>query len=274
MARYAISAEGAASMRALAKQLYTEVNSILESSTVLETKIVAAGECLGIYESEILGIVQQGRNTLNASRENILNLAQRILQKADEIDELVSLNWGGTAAATAGVVAGTAGCLSNGAVSLAPTRTSPRDLAASQFGFSKDSEGNMVYDSPNEMNQYLYKTQGSANSSFQGTCGLCSCANILRLSGVNASEADMIAYASQTKDPNSFCGMLCATGYSDPGMNGGTSPKSRQQILDHFGIDSGIFPIAHEADGSISESNLSQIADHVSAGRSCGWTQA
>ena len=99
MARYAISAEGAASMRALAKQLYTEVNSILESSAVLETKIVAAGECLGIYESEILGIVQQGRNTLNASRENILNLAQRILQKADEIDELVSLNWGGTAAA-------------------------------------------------------------------------------------------------------------------------------------------------------------------------------
>ena len=57
MARYAISAEGAASMRALAKQLYTEVNSILESSAVLETKIVAAGECLGIYESEILGIV-------------------------------------------------------------------------------------------------------------------------------------------------------------------------------------------------------------------------
>ena len=198
MARYAISAEGAASMRALAKQLYTEVNSILESSTVLETKIVAAGECLGIYESEILGIVQQGRNTLNASRENILNLAQRILQKADEIDELVSLNWGETAAATAGVVAGTAGCLSNGAVSLAPTRTSPRDLAASQFGFSKDSEGNMVYDSPNEMNQYLYKTQGSANSSFQGTCGLCSCANILRLSGVNASEADMIAYTPKS----------------------------------------------------------------------------
>ena len=107
MARYAISAEGAASMRALAKQLYTEANSILESSAVLETKIVAAGKGLGIYESEILGIVQQGRNTLNASRENILNLAQRILQKADEIDELVSLNWGGTAAATAGVVAGT-----------------------------------------------------------------------------------------------------------------------------------------------------------------------
>jgi len=165
------------------------------------------------------------------------------------------------------LVAGTAGSLSNSAGGLAPTRTTPRDLAASQFGFTKDNDGNMVYDSPTEMNQYLYKTQGSADANFQGTCGLCSCANILRLSGVNASEAEMIAYASQTRDPNSFNGMLCATGYSDPGLNGGTSPKSRQQILDHFGIDSGIFPIAHDSDGSIADSNLSQIADHVSAGR-------
>lgn len=267
MARYAISAEGAASMRALAKQLYTEANAILESSTVLEAKISAVGDGLGIYESEILEIVQQGRNTLKSNRDDILNLAQRVLQKADEIDELVSLSWGGTAAATAGLVAGTAGSLSNNAGGLAPTRTTPRDLAASQFGFTKDNDGNMVYDSPNEMNQYLYKTQGSADANFQGTCGLCSCANILRLSGVNASEAEMIAYASKTRDPNSFNGMLCATGYSDPGLNGGTSPKSRQQILDHFGIDSGIFPIAHNSDGSIADSNLSQIADHVSAGR-------
>lgn len=38
MAKYAISAEGAASMRALAKQLYTEANAILESSAALEAK--------------------------------------------------------------------------------------------------------------------------------------------------------------------------------------------------------------------------------------------
>lgn len=267
MARYAISAEGAASMRALAKQLYTEANSILEASATLEAKVSAVGSGLGIYESEILGIVQQSRNTLKANRGDILNLAQRVLQKADDIDELLSLSWGGTAAATAGLVAGTAGSLSNNTGGLAPTRTTPRDLAASQFGFTKDNDGNMVYDSPTEMNQYLYKTQGSADANFQGTCGLCSCANILRLSGVNASEAEMIAYASQTKDPNSFNGMLCATGYSDPGLNGGTSPKSRQQVLDYFGIDSGIFPISHDSDGSIADSNLSQIADHVSAGR-------
>ena len=266
VARYAISAEGAASMRALARQLYAEANAILEASTILETKVAAVGDGLGIYESELLGIIQQGRNTLKVNRDDILDLAQRVLQKADEIEELVALNWGATATAAVatGVIASNS---TNGTSSLVPNRTAPRDLLASQYSFSKDSDGNMVYDSPNEMNQYLYKTQGSADAAFQGTCGLCSCANILRLAGVNASEAEMIAYASKTRDPNSFNGMLCATGYSDPGLNGGTSPKSRQQILEHFGIDSGIFPLSHEPDGSISDKTVSQIADYVSAGR-------
>lgn len=91
MAKYAISAEGAASMRALAKQLYTEANAILESSAALEAKVSAIGEGLGIYESEILGIIQRGRNTLNVNRESVLELAQGILKKADEIDALIAL---------------------------------------------------------------------------------------------------------------------------------------------------------------------------------------
>ena len=90
MARYAINAEGAASMRALAKQLYTEANAILESSSILETKVSAVGDGLGIYESEIISVIQQGRNTLKSNRDDILNLSQRVLQKADEIDELIS----------------------------------------------------------------------------------------------------------------------------------------------------------------------------------------
>lgn len=110
MARYAISAEGAASMRALAKQLYTEANSILEASATLEAKVSAVGDGLGIYEAEILGIVQQSRNTLKANRDDILDLAQRVLQKADEIDELISLSWG---TATVGAIASGGGDVEN-----------------------------------------------------------------------------------------------------------------------------------------------------------------
>lgn len=91
MARYAISAEGAAAMRALAKQLYTEANAILEASAALEAKVSAVGDGLGIYETEILGLIQQVKNALKTNRDDILNLAQRVLQKADEIEALVGI---------------------------------------------------------------------------------------------------------------------------------------------------------------------------------------
>lgn len=157
----------------------------------------------------------------------------------------------------------------NNNATLAPTRNKPRDLSGvgTQFEMVKDSDGNLVYDSPIETDQYLYKNQGSADPDFQGTCGLCSCANILRLSGVNATEAQMLAYASTTNNPNTLFQKLCATGYTDPGMNGGTSPKSRQYILQNFGIDSGIFPMEREKDGSLSDSNLTTISKNVSEGR-------
>ena len=100
MARYAISVEGVASMRSLAKQLYTQANSILESCATLEAKVSAVGDGLGIYESEILGIVQQGRNTLKANREDILLLAGKLRGKAEEIEELLVLT--GDAPATGG----------------------------------------------------------------------------------------------------------------------------------------------------------------------------
>ena len=150
---------------------------------------------------------------------------------------------------------------------LVPNLSTPRDLFGTQFGMVKDSDGNLVYDSPIEMDQYLYKEQGSAYPTFQGTCGLCSCANILRLAGVNATEAQMITYASTTDNPIAFPQKLCTTEYFDPGMNGGTNPKSRQQILQHFGIDSGILPLVREKNGDISASNISTISDYISAGR-------
>ena len=75
----------------------------------------------------------------------------------------------------------------------------------------------------------------------------------------------MINYASNTN--GSFFGKLCSTGYADPGMNGGTGPKDRQAILNHFGIDSGIIPMNRGTGGEIDDSSIRQIADNVSSGR-------
>ena len=64
--------------------------------------------------------------------------------------------------------------LVNGKVanSFAPNRSTPRDLPVSQYGFVQDSEGNLTYDSPNETNEFLYTSQGSASEQYQGTCNL------------------------------------------------------------------------------------------------------
>ena len=148
-----------------------------------------------------------------------------------------------------------------------PNRYSPRTLSSSQFSLVQQSDGNLVYDSPEETDQYLHKKQGSAYSNFQGTCGLCSCANILRLAGVNATEAQMIEYAATTDNPWYSGEKLCAVGKPDPGHNGGTSPYDRQQILAHFGIQSDIVPLSDAQSGDLYNDALVTISDNVCAGR-------
>lgn len=264
MAKYAISQEGAAQMSSLAKSLLVNANSIVEASQTLANVTTTLEDGLGIYGDEINALIRKNQSTLRNNREDIVELANRVRQKADDILSLLDLGLGVSSGLSSsnpvnGNASGSAGS------SFATDRSSPRDLPVSSFGYVQDGDGNLVYDSPNETNGILYTTQGSANEDYQGTCGLCSCANILRLSGVNLSEADMIEYASNTD--SATLGKLCSTGYSDPGMNGGTGPKDRQQILSHFGIDSGVFQLSRSADGKIDNSNLVQIADSVSSGR-------
>lgn len=147
-----------------------------------------------------------------------------------------------------------------------PNRSTPRDLPQTQYGFTKDSNGNLTYDSPMEMGKYLYAQQGSAYSNFQGTCGLCSCANILRLAGVNYSEKDMIDYAASTTSGNGWFQKLCTVNPFSPESSGGTNPKNRQMILEHFGISSGVFPVEMEG-GVASDAALENIAQYVADGR-------
>ena len=257
MAKYAISQEGASAMNALANGLLNHANCIIEASQALAQRTATVSDGLGIYADEINEIIKKNQNTLRSNREDIIGLANKVKEKADEILTLLDLGLGGSA--------GQAGVNGKVANSFALNRSTPRDLPDWQYGCVEDSEWNLTYDSPNETNEFLYTSQGSASEQYQGTCGLCSCANILRLSGVNLSEADMINYASNTN--GSFFGKLCSTGYADPGMNGGTGPKDRQAILNHFGIDSGIIPMNRGTGGEIDDSSIRQIADNVSSGR-------
>ena len=83
---------------------------------------------------------------------------------------------------------------------------------------------------------------------------------------MDVQEGTIIDYASQTNAPNSI-NKLCEIGHFNPGANGGTSPEDRKEILNHFGIDSGIFKIKRDSSGAISNENVSDIAKYVSEGR-------
>ena len=88
----------------------------------------------------------------------------------------------------------------------------------------------IVYDSPIEKRKELELNQGKVDR-FKGTCGLCSCVNVLRLAGVAISEEEMVAFARDNHLCTNHFWMMSA-------QNGGTSAEDRQKILKHFGISS------------------------------------
>lgn len=133
-----------------------------------------------------------------------------------------------------------------------PNRKTPRDLPVTQYGYQTDIDGNQVYDSPIETTKYLCPRQGNARAGYEGTCGLCSCANVIRLAGVNVDEGQIIDYASV----NNLCD-----------FDGATSPLDRKEILNHFGVDSGIFPLNKDFNGKVTEDNMDQIETYVSSGK-------
>lgn len=69
---------------------------------------------------------------------------------------------------------------------------------------------------------------------FLGTCGLCSCVNVLRLAGCNISEYQMVDYAAKND--------LCIKENSDSRDNGGTSGYDRECLLKAFGVESESHP--------------------------------
>lgn len=137
----------------------------------------------------------------------------------------------------------------------------PRSLSKTAQTWNKTVDGTRIYNAPHETGSKLDFHQGKVQN-FEGTCGLVSCENILRLAGVPISENEIVKYASSTYevDDGSFTSSLkrqtlCRTN-SDSQSNGGTSALSRRKILEHYGISS-----------YTSKQSINIIADAVSSGR-------
>lgn len=152
-----------------------------------------------------------------------------------------------------------------------PTGTIPRCLDKSAYGFIQESNGNSTYDHPIETASYMYQQQGSANPNYQGTCGLCSVANILRLAGVNIGEKEVVDYASTARlcvrKPIKFFKPGDEKEKSDfdrlwSSRAGGTSPPDIKELLNHYGVKSEMVFLDTNRDKAVD-----YLAKSVSEGR-------
>lgn len=91
MARYAINQEGVEALKKLANGLLISANVLVDAGSVCERTIRNLGDSLGLYEDSILEILAANQNALNNSKEDIVNLAVMISQKAEEVSELVQM---------------------------------------------------------------------------------------------------------------------------------------------------------------------------------------
>jgi hypothetical protein len=112
-----------------------------------------------------------------------------------------------------------------------------------------NADGSSTFDSPQETGKKLDYNQGKVKG-FNGTCGIVSSANVLRIAGKNATEEELVKYASTSSGP--LEGHLCTTRT----IPGGTTPETRQAILKQYGVES-----------ELQEATVDNIAQAVSEGK-------
>lgn len=94
MAKYAISSSGEAGMRQLASDIKNFSSNNLEAGRKLKQATISVEDGLGIYMADIMEIIAQTQISVRHSSESLETLAQRVLQKADGISELVAMGLG------------------------------------------------------------------------------------------------------------------------------------------------------------------------------------
>lgn len=91
MAKYAISEEGVLQLQKLSQNIISNTESIYEAGVSLKNNISSFGEGLGIYEDEIVYLVNHNQSSLQANKEVFKQLSDSIIRKADEICGLIGL---------------------------------------------------------------------------------------------------------------------------------------------------------------------------------------
>lgn len=94
MAKYGISQEGVSALNQLASDMMNINNDIEECGRTLKTTVSGLSDGLGVYEEQIIDLVDEVNNVQERGREPLIQLSAKAKDMANRVSELVSAGLG------------------------------------------------------------------------------------------------------------------------------------------------------------------------------------
>lgn len=94
MAKYGINKEGVASLNQLANDLGTINKDIEDDGKKLKTTVSGLSDNLGIYEEQIIELIDRVNTEQQKGRDSIQQLSAKVKKMADDADALVKMGLG------------------------------------------------------------------------------------------------------------------------------------------------------------------------------------
>lgn len=94
MAKYGISQEGADALNQLAQDMRNINNNIEESGRKLRSHIGGFSNELGVYEDEIIDLVDEVNNAQEKGREPLIKLSEKVKDLAGKVLDLMNAGLG------------------------------------------------------------------------------------------------------------------------------------------------------------------------------------
>ncbi len=133
----------------------------------------------------------------------------------------------------------------------------PRSLPATNYGFTTQNINGVemrIYDDPVGTYQNQIHQQGNSAFGMRGTCGICSCGNLLTMAGMEGMSEDAIISDAMDSSDTALTNMDIFN--ADGDHRGGTSAEDRQEILARHGLPT--YQMAMSRDRSVATARLSE----------------
>lgn len=94
MAKYGISQEGVDALSQLASDMMNINNDIEQSGRTLKGQVSGLSDGLGVYEDEIIELVDEVNNAQEKGRESLIKLSTKAKELANQVSELLNAGLG------------------------------------------------------------------------------------------------------------------------------------------------------------------------------------